>query len=755
MRTHESLFEKLCRKDTLYASWKIVKSKKVVGGIDGVTLDNFDNNVEQYISELSNELVMKNWIPEPYLRIEIPKKNNEVRKLGLLSIKDKIVQNAIKVLIEPIIENVLVDNSYAYRPNKGHAKAVKRTLNECKKRSNKWLVRIDVDNFFDTINHQILEQQLYKLIPDKEIVRLIMLSVQMGIVNKRMKWSDCMQGIPQGAILSPLLSNLYLTSFDKYIQKLCSSYIRYADDFCLMCDDNESLQELYSKASTYLSENLKLELNAPEFIDLTKDPFEFLGITISKRGLALSKSKEKELKVLIDSMDISNGLFSVKTLTSWNSTKSYYEHLLPQDILHNIDDYLYNHIKNLIAKHFAEIKNRSVLTKMVSELEYMSYEFQLYKRKIIQDYIEVYNLQKNLTKELLNQKQNQQVLKQRKNEYQKREREGCELLVNTLGCYLGLSGKGITVKQNGKVIAQRTIGNLNHITIASKGVSISSNLIDYCLTNKISIDFFSLNGIHKGSILSPKYLENTLWHKQTLCDLPQRMCLASSLIYGKITNQLYLIKYFHKYHKLKNENLNVKYEDLILYYKTVKKQIKECSDMDSIVQLIGYESQMAIKYWAYIRELLKGDEIEFLKREHKGATDLVNCMLNYGYAILYSRVWQALLAAKLNPYDSIIHVKQTGKPTFVYDIVEIFRSQVVDRVVISLIQKRRKLKIENNLLDNETRCILAKNILERLNRYEKYHGEEVTMEGIIFRQAREIALWIDKDVHYKPYIAKW
>ena len=177
--------------------------------------------------------------------------------------------------------------------------------------------------------------------------------------------------------------------------------------------------------------------------------------------------------------------------------------------------------------------------------------------------------------------------------------------------------------------------------------------------------------------------------------------------------------------------------------------------MESFVSLIGYESQAAIKYWYYIRELLIDDGVEFIKREHKGAIDLLNSMLNYGYAILYTRVWQALLAAKLNPYDSIIHVRQSGKPTFVYDVVEIFRSQVVDRVVISLIQKKRKLKIENNLLDNETRCILAKKILERLNRYEKYHGEEITMEEIIFRQAKEIALWVDKNVRYKLYIAKW
>ena len=162
-----------------------------------------------------------------------------------------------------------------------------------------------------------------------------------------------------------------------------------------------------------------------------------------------------------------------------------------------------------------------------------------------------------------------------------------------------------------------------------------------------------------------------------------------------------------------------------------------------------------MKYWAYIRELLADDEVGFEKRVRKGAVDLVNCMLNYGYAILYARVWQALMAAKLNPFDSIIHVRQPGKPTFVYDVVEMFRSQVVDRVVITLVQKGRTLRMEKGLLDDNTRKQLAKSILERLNRYEKYRGEEMTMNQIIRRQAREIADMIETGKHYKPYIARW
>ena len=237
---------------------------------------------------------------------------------------------------------------------------------------------------------------------------------------------------------------------------------------------------------------------------------------------------------------------------------------------------------------------------------------------------------------------------------------------------------------------------------SSKGVTLSSNLIDYCPANKISIDFFNSSGVHTGSILSNKYIEGTLWNKQAQCGIEKRLCLASSIIESKLRNQFSLVK-----------------------------------------------------YWAYIRELLSDDEVGFIKRERKGATDLVNCMLNYGYAILYTRVWQALLGAKLNPFDSIVHVWQPGKPTFVYDVVEMFRSQVVDRVVIALIQKGKPLKVEKGLLEDNSRKQLAKGVLERLNRYEKYRGEEITMEQIIRKQAKEIADWIDMGKHYKPYIAKW
>ena len=164
---------------------------------------------------------------------------------------------------------------------------------------------------------------------------------------------------------------------------------------------------------------------------------------------------------------------------------------------------------------------------------------------------------------------------------------------------------------------------------------------------------------------------------------------------------------------------------------------------------------MAIRYWDYIRELFSDDQVHFEQREHQGARDLVNSMLNYGYAILYARIWQALLAAHLNPFDSLIHAHREGKPTLVYDMIEIFRSQVVDRVVISLVQKGQDLEVRNGLLTDNTRQILVKSVMERLARYEKYQGEEMKMEQIILSQAKLLAKAFEGTDKFKPYVAKW
>ena len=172
------------------------------------------------------------------------------------------------------------------------------------------------------------------------------------------------------------------------------------------------------------------------------------------------------------------------------------------------------------------------------------------------------------------------------------------------------------------------------------------------------------------------------------------------------------------------------------------------------VALQALEAQAAVNYWEYIRDLVADDDVDFASREHRGATDIMNSMLNYGYALLYPRIWQAILACKLNPYMGIIHY-QGGKPALLFDIIELFRTQAVDRVVITLIQREEPLNMNNKLLSDKTKQLLTRNVFERIYCYETYRGESIKFEQIIKEQVSEIADFIVNGNHYRPYIAKW
>ena len=750
----------LCSENSLYNAWNIVKAKGAAGGIDGISIQEFEKEKRKKIPLLAEELKNGTWKPYPYLEIEIPKSKDpaEKRKLGMIAIRDKIVQQAIRAIIEPRYDRIFVGNSYGYRPGKGATKAIRRVLSECKNKKYKYVLRLDIDNFFDTIDHFILRRRLAATGTDEELIRLIMLCMQMGKVEqKSRRWKDTEFGTPQGAILSPLLSNLYLHSFDQFAISRHLPYIRYADDFLFLCESKEQAQELAEKVEQYLNEKLKLSLNKPISIISLSDKIDFLGITSKNAQASIAEKKREELNQRILALELGNDGLTPKSEKVWAGISNYYALLLPENDLESFDAYLLMRLQAIVNEQPTLFTSKTSLQAVLSPINFLSKQYQARKKLYMGELVADFAAKKNEEQQKSNNDKNKKLIQQRKKEFRKIETETSGLLVNKAGTFIGLTNRGVTISEKGKVNAHHHPENLSQIVVTGQGISMSSNLISFCLSKKIPIDFFDYQGTHLGSIINSKYLQNTLWNKQSKASSALKNSIALGIINGKIKNQFALVKYFNKYHKNHYPNLQTKLSMVEQEAEAFRQWRKKTSisDEEFMQKLIGHESQMAIRYWDYIRELISDDDVDFGQREHQGAKDLVNSMLNYGYAILYVRVWQALLAAKLNPYDSIIHVRQEGKPTLVYDMVEIFRSQIVDRVVISLIQKGQDLEVRNGLLTDKTRQILVKSVMERLARYEKYQGEEMKMEQIIFRQAKLLAKAFEGTEGFKPYVAKW
>jgi group II intron reverse transcriptase/maturase/CRISPR-associated endonuclease Cas1 len=755
-----TLFQRLYDINTLFEAWKTVKSKNSAGGIDGFSVTMFDENLHEYLNQLQYDLRNGSWNPDPYLRIEIPKNEKEKRQLGLLNVKDKIVQQAIKILVEPVFEHNFLGNSYGYRPEKGHNKAIGRSVNEMRLHKKGWIIRLDIDNYFDAISHGILFKRLVSVIHDTEVLRLIELSVKMGVVTKNMKWHDVKAGVPQGAVLSPLLANYYLHSFDQFVISKTKSYVRYADDFIIITETKDAADDILKRATEFLEQRLLLRLNEP-YVSEVKNGIEFLGVIIAPGGVSISPEKEQKLFGRIQSVEIRNGVFTPQSMEGLDGVKRYYSRLLPQNILKKLDDALIQKINSLIEDNISTIPSKKTLNEILSILPFFSSENMLNRKRLIEAWTKHYSEMKRRTDMADNEKdreKNRKLIRQRKNEYQKRESENSEIIISSFGCFIGKNNKGITVKLKGKNIFEKTSFALEHITVMTSGVSISNDAIYYCMERKIPIDFFDRSGKLYASVLSPVFVDQSVWAQQAIMPVERKALLSSSIIQGKLRNQLNLMKYYHKYHAGVGRTVSKDCTDAMEQLRERIEKVKQLDlyDPDYANALRSHESAAAKAYWTYIRELLHDDGVEFEAREHQGATDLVNSLLNYGYAILYARVWQAILAAKLNPSMSVFHVYQSGKPTFVYDLVEIFRSQAVDRVVVGLIQKKEPLKMNGNFLDENTKKLLAQNILERLNRYERFRQKEMKFSGIIKLQAKEVSEFVmNRKKIFKPYIAKW
>ena len=753
-------FNTLCQETTLYNAWNIVKEKGAMGGIDGVTIQEFEKDKRRQIPKLAEELTNRTWKPYPYLEIEVVKDKSpeEKRKLGMTAIRDKIVQLAIKTIIEPRYDRIFVGNSYGYRPGKGATKAIRRVLQECKNKKYKYVLRLDIDNFFDTIDHFLLRRKLVATGTEEEIVRLIMLCMEMGKIKKKSReWIDTVLGTPQGAVLSPLMANLYMHSFDQFAISRSMPYIRYADDFLFLCESKEQAQELLEKTEQYLKDKLKLSLNQPPSILKLSDGFDFLGITVKDYQASITENKREKICQRIMGLELCDDGLTPRSQRVWDGISNYYAQLLPENDLECFDAYLLMRLQEIVNKQTELFNSKTALQYALAGISFLSPQYKARKKLYMGELVADFAAQKNKGQQEENNQRNKKLIQQRKKEFRKLAAETSGLLVDKPGTFIGITSRGVSISEKGKVIAQHHSDNLSHVVVTGKGVSLSSNFISFCMERKIPIDFFDHHGKHIGSVMTPKFIQSTLWAKQSNASSSLKNTLALGIIEGKVKNQHALLKYFNKYHKNHAPELQSKMEMMeqcVNDFKEWKRNIKPDDD-DFIPKLMGQEAQVAIRYWDYIRQLIADDEVEFEHREHHGATDLMNSMLNYGYAILYARVWQSLLAARLNPFESLIHARQEGKPTLVYDMVEIFRSQVVDRMVISLIQKGQELEVRNGLLTDQTRLLLVKSVMERLARYEKYQGEEMKMENIILLQAKLLAKAFEGTEKFKPYVAKW
>ena len=283
------LYDKVCREDIMLHAYHLARSNKGAPGVDGQSFEAIEaSGLEGWLTDLREELRAKTYRPQPVRRVMIPKPGGGARPLGIPTIRDRVVQGAVKLVIEPIFEADLEPNAYGYRPGRSAAEAVKK-VHELLCQGHTDVVDADLSQYFDTIPHRDLMQSVARRIVDRHVLRLIKMWLkapveETGCDGKRRMTGGKRgrRGTPQGGVLSPLLANLYMNRFLKYWRitgqghKLSAQVISYADDFVILSRANAAEALAWTRQ---VMTGLGLTLNEAKtgVRDARTESFDFLG----------------------------------------------------------------------------------------------------------------------------------------------------------------------------------------------------------------------------------------------------------------------------------------------------------------------------------------------------------------------------------------------------------------------------------------------------------------------------------------------
>ena len=275
------LLEKILSKQNLNLAYKQVYKNKGASGVDGVTVDELFSYIKEHKEEILWKIRNRKYKPLPVRRVYIPKENGRLRKLGIPSVIDRVLQQAIVQVLTPIYEEQFSDNSYGFRPNRCCEQAVIKAL-ECFNDDYDWIVDIDLQSFFDEVNQDKLMAIIHRTIKDDDVISLIRKFLQSGVMEKGVI-QETKKGTPQGGNLSPLLSNIMLNELDEELKKRGLNFVRYADDCLIMVRSEKAANRVMESITTFITKKLGLKVNLEKSKIARQNQIKYLGFGFYKK----------------------------------------------------------------------------------------------------------------------------------------------------------------------------------------------------------------------------------------------------------------------------------------------------------------------------------------------------------------------------------------------------------------------------------------------------------------------------------------
>jgi RNA-directed DNA polymerase len=352
-----SLIDKVWKRENLGAAWFRAFVNKGSAGVDGQSVQQFTARLDSELNKLHRELREGSYVPLPVRRCWIPKLGSkEKRPLGIPAVRDRIVQGAIRNVIEPIFEQIFAEHSYGFRPGRGCKDALRR-VNALLREGKVWVVDVDFKAYFDTIPHDKLMGRVKELISDGKLLALFESYLKAGVMDGLKGWEPTGQGTPQGAVISPLMANLYLNPLDHLMAGKGCAMTRYADDFVVQCRSEAEARAALEDIRQWAQENgLIIHPEKTRIVDATqRGGFEFLGYHFERgKKWPRQKSMDKFRDAIRNKTRRTQGKSMNEVIASINPTlRGWYEYFKHsnQKTFSNVDGWVRMRLRSILRKH--------------------------------------------------------------------------------------------------------------------------------------------------------------------------------------------------------------------------------------------------------------------------------------------------------------------------------------------------------------------------------------------------------------------
>ncbi len=691
-----NLVDKFLNLDNFLQAFANVAAKQGSAGVDNETIDDFQKNLRANISQLKDDVANNRYEPLPCKQILIPKNHGNFRELRVPTVRDRIVQHAVLNVLNPVVEKDFSAVSFAYRPNLSYLDAVNEVI-RWRDLNYRFVLDADITKFFDNINHQILLRAVRKYVEHPGILCLIKSWISVGILTKE-KIVKADKGIPQGAVISPLLANIYLDEFDKSFSDTDWKLVRYADDFVVLA---QSLEEILA-ASAHVEKTLdSLELTLhPDKTLLTnfKEGFRFLGHGFLDNAIFPIESNEEGRRQKAEGRRHEEGRGQKEEQGKKKSLEEQETETTELEVLPTAFSPTTT-LENVELKLAKKFTNRVIWSREMATLYLLEAGTTIYK-------------------------DNQRF------------------------------GIWIPDKNNDNNRMEIPIREIERILIFGN-IQLTTPVIQTCLDKKIVVLFLASSGQYKGHVwnVESTHLDNELVQVKKHGNVDFQLPVSQAIVRGKLMNSRQLLLRLNRKRQV---------PDVAKAIAGINQDILAVDGVKDINSLRGSEGIAAARYFPALGKLISNSAFSFSLRNRQPPQDPVNSLLSFGYTLLFNNVLSLIIAEGLSPYFGNFHYGEKKKSYLAFDLMEEFRSPIVDSFVLKLInlssvkQKDFESVITTGgvYLKSGPRKVFLEQFEQRMN--ESISHPDIQTQ-VCYRQAIQLQIRRYKRylLHEEPYEPFW